>query len=142
MNKLNNIYNPINSRNYNYYVKALSNAIYNFLNQSHNKIRIMLNNLNTLSNTLLNKNNTFTEITNYYLNNTSSSFVGIIQNIENILQRYYIDEYNIIIPKVDSLLYSLEKNSNVSLKNELSYIKDLYNKLKERKKLYNKFSRK
>jgi len=132
LNKLNNIYTSINSGNINNYVQSLSEAIYRFLNKSHDKIKIMLNNLNTLSNTLLTKNNTFTEITNYYLNNTSSSYVGIIKNIENILQKYFIDEYNIIFPKVKSLLYFSEKNSNNSLKNELFYIKDLYNKIKER----------
>ena len=42
----------------------------------------MLNNLATLSNILVTKNNTFTVITNYYLNNTSSSYFNIIQKMK------------------------------------------------------------
>lgn len=91
----------------------------------HDLIRKMLNNLGALSNILLTKNNTFTEITNYYLNKTSSSFYNIIQRIKTILDTYFIDEYETVNPKIQEIMDLLELNSNDALKDELNSLKDL-----------------
>ena len=64
----------------------------------------MLNNLGKLTKTLIEKNNTFTAITNYYLNDTSASYVNIIKNMKSILNNYYINEYNLIFPKIEKLM--------------------------------------
>ena len=66
-----------------------------------------------------------TEITNYYLNNTSSSFYNIIQRIKTILDTYFIDEYETVNPKIQEIMDLLELNSNDALKDELNSLKDL-----------------
>ena len=73
-----------------------------------------------------------TEITNYYLNNTSSSFYNIIQRIKTILDTYFIDEYETVNPKIQEIMDLLELNSNDTLKDELNSLKDLYTNLKEK----------
>ena len=95
-------------------------------------IRKILNNLGILSNILITKNNTFTEITNYYLNNTSSSYVNIIKNIKNILDTYFINEFEKVNTAIQEVFDLLELNSNDTLKDILNSLNDLYNNLKER----------
>ena len=128
------IFNNIRSEsgNIKYNVDILSNNIFDYINELHEIIRKMLNNLETLSNVLLKKNNTFTQITNYYLNNTSSSYVKIIQKMKNILDTYYIKEYEKVFPKMKEILDLLELNSNDTLKKGLNSLEELYTNLKER----------
>ena len=92
----------------------------------------MLNNLDILTHTLVEKNNTFTQITNYYLNNTSSSYINIIQNIRDILNNYFIKEYEEVFPKIKEIMNLLELNSNETLKEELNSLQNLYINLKQK----------
>ena len=110
-------------------VQGLSDNIYNYLDNSHGLIKNMLNNLGNLSHVLTTKNNTFTEITNYYLNNTSSSYVNIIQKMKEVLDNYYKNEYNIIYPKVQEVIALFEESTQDSLKKELSSLNDLCEKI-------------
>ena len=132
LNSLDTVYYNIKSGNIKKHADILSDDIYSYINELHELIIIMLNNLQTLSNTLITKNNTFTEITNYYLNNTSSSYVNIIQTIKIIIDTYFINEYEKVNPKIQSLMDLLELNSNDTLKDELNYLKNLYNNLKDK----------
>ena len=54
--------------NINNQVKALTDIVYNYLDDLHELIRKMLNQLNDLTNILATKNNPFAIITNYYFN--------------------------------------------------------------------------
>ena len=131
-NKLRNILNNIKTGDIKKNAEILETNIYSYIDQIHEIIRNMLNNLATLSNILLTKNNTFTVITNYYLNNTSSSYVNIIQKMKDILDTYFIYEYNIVNPKMEEIMAILEQNNNETLRSELNSLRDLYNNLKQR----------
>ena len=131
-NKLRNILNNIKTGDIKRNAEILENNIYSYIDQIHEIIRNMLNNLATLSNILLSENNTFTVITNYYLNNTSSSYVNIIQKMKDILDTYFIYEYNIVNPKMEEIMTILEQNNNDTLRSELNSLRDLYNNLKQR----------
>ena len=140
--ELGRIFNNIRSEtgNIKYNADILSNNIYDYIDELHDIIRKMLNNLGTLSNVLLTKNNTFTQITNYYLNNTSSSYVNIIEKMKNILDTYYKKEYEKVFPKMKEILDLLELNSNDTLKKELNSLEELYTNLKEKTVTINSIS--
>ena len=129
---LNSIFKNIKLGDIKYYVEKLHDDIYNYIHDLHELIREILNNLETLSNVLLTKENRFTKITNYYLNNTSASYYNIIYKIQIILQNYFIHEYEKIYPKVQDLIEKFELNSDEILENELKQLKDLYNDIKNK----------
>ena len=129
---LNEIYSNIKSGNIKYNLDILSNDIYVYINELHELIKKMINNLDILTHTLVEKNNTFTQITNYYLNNTSSSYINIIQNIRDILNNYFIKEYEEVFPKIKEIMNLLELNSNETLKEELNSLQNLYINLKQK----------
>ena len=110
-------------------VKALTDIVYNFLDDLHELIRKMLNHLGDLTNTLITKNNTFTVITNYYSNNTSASYYNIIQTMRYILDNYYKDEYEMIFPKIQELLILFRENADDYLRKELISFIDFYNNI-------------
>ena len=132
INSLSSIYYNIKEGNIKISAIILSNNIHYYIEDLHELIRKMLNNLGTLSNILVTKNNTFTEITNYYLNNTSSSYYNIIQKIKIILNTYFINEYEIVNQQIQEILDLLELNSRETLKDELNSLKALYTNLKEK----------
>ena len=131
VSKLSAILNNIKSGNIKTNAEIFENDIYSYINEIHEIINEMLDNLATLSNTLLTKNNTFTIITNYYLNNTSSSYVNIIQKMKYILDTYFINAYNTIYPKIIELTELLEENSNDTLKSEIHSLQSLYDNLRD-----------
>ena len=129
---LSNIISNIRTGDIKYNAEILENDIYSYTKRIQELIRSMLNNLATLSNILVTKNNTFTVITNYYLNNTSSSYFNIIQKMKMILETYFIHEYNTIYPKMEEIMEELEQNNNDTLKEELNSLRNLYTNLKEK----------
>ena len=129
LSALSGIFTQIKNGNVKTYVQILHKNIYDYVDEMNRLIVNMLNNLNALTNTLISKNNTFTAITNYYLNNTSVSYINIIQSMKDIINNYFINEYNIIYPKIENLMNSFNKTSYDVLKKNLSYIEDLYNNL-------------
>ena len=90
---LNSTFYNIKRGNIKQNVDKLTDDIYGYINDVHELIRKMLDNLDELSNILLMKNNTYAQITNYYLNDTSFSFVNIIEKIKTILNTYFIEEF-------------------------------------------------
>ena len=131
INALSSIYYNIKTGNVKYHLDTLSDDVYSFIDELHDLITKMLNNFKTLNNILITKNNTFTEITNYYLNNTSSSYVNLIGKIKTVMDTFFIKEYEEILPKIQQLINSIELNTNDTLKDELNSLKTLYNNIKE-----------
>ena len=127
---MNNIFYNIKQGNIKLNVDNLSNEINNYINEIYELIKIMIDNLKELSNILITKNNTYAEITNYYLNDTSFSFSNIIEKIKAILNTYFIKEFEKVNSKIEEILYLLEINSNNALKKELLRLKDLYKNIK------------
>ena len=111
-------------------IDKLAGDIYDYISEIHELIRKMMDNLKELSNILITKNNTYAQITNYYLNDTSYSFSNIIEKIKSILNTYFIKEFEKVNPKLEEIIYLLELNSNNTLKIELSRLKDLYSNIK------------
>ena len=134
LNKISNIFFNLKSGTVKENADVLYSNINNYIDKLHELIREMLNSLGTLSNILVTKNNTYTEITNYYLNNTSSSYTSIIQKMKTILANYYIREFAYVYPRIYEIINLFNQNTNETLKDEINYIKDLYDKLQ--KKIY------
>ena len=128
---LSDIYNNIKSSDIKYNAEILRNDIYSYINRIHELIRKMLNNFSNLSEIFIAKNNNFTVITNYYLNNTSFSYYDIIRKIKTILETYFISEYNTIYPKMEEIMELLEQNNNDTLLSYLTSLRNLYSNLYE-----------
>ena len=132
INKLKEIYNGIKSGNVKNYANTLNSNVYNYIKQSHILIKKLFDNLRELTTTLNSKNNRITEVTTYYLNHTSSSYVSTIEKAQNILENYFKNEFNLIYPKVEELLKDFEDTSIASLQKEKKIINNLYNKLQNK----------
>ena len=114
------------------YAQNLGNKVYNYIKQSHKLIKNIFDNLKELGNTLNSKNNKITEITSYYLNHTSSSFINTIQEAKNILENYFKNEYEYVISMVEDLLKEFEENKVLDLQKEKKIINNLHNKLENK----------
>ena len=122
-----NLYIKINELNKNMpnsiekITKELSNDISSFIERSHELISNIFKNLAKTTNSLSSINSKIAEISSYYLNHTDTSYVGIIQMTKEILNNYYINEKNLIVPMVDDMLnkyYDIINNDS-----ELKYIR-------------------
>ena len=131
LSALSGIYYNMKSGSIKLNVDNLSDNIYTYIDELHELIDKILNNFSTLTKILLTNNNTYTQITNYYLNNTSSSYYNLIQKIKTIIDTYFIKEYEAIFPKINELIYLIELNSNETLNNELNSLQELYNNIKK-----------
>ena len=107
----------------------LSDLLDKFLNQSHKLVFDIYYNIKALDDVLLNKNNSFVEITNYYLNNTSVSYIKLIEKSFKVFQNYYWKEFNSTFPKIMELINMFEYESEEALKSEREYILDMYTRL-------------
>lgn len=129
INSLKNFHNNLEIGNLKDLASEINFFIHNFIIQSHSDLRNIFDNLKELGNILGSNNNKITEITTYYLNHTSSSYVDIIQNAQNILENYYINEKNLILSNIDELLNSFEQNMYSALEIEIKKIDFLYTRL-------------
>ena len=132
VNKLKKIYDGIKSGTMKNKVDNLSNNIYNYIKNLHILIKSLFDNLKELGTKLNSNNNKITEITTYYLNHTSSSYVKTIEEAENILENYYINEYDVIYPKIEAMLKEFEDTTIEDMTKEKKIINNLYNKLVNR----------
>ena len=113
-----NLYNKINELNKNMpnslekIIIELSNDISSFIESSHYLISSIFKNLTITTNSLSSINSKIAEISSYYLNNTDTSYVGIIQMTKEIFNNYYINEKNLIEPMVDDMLNRYNENIN------------------------------
>jgi hypothetical protein len=112
-------------------IQILNDDIYNYIRTSHKLIDNIFKNLNNLRKALGSSKSKLTEISTYYLNNTSTSYISIIE-VQNLLLNYYKDEYELIIPKINSLLEQFEKATKESIQKEEKIVDNLYMKLENK----------
>ena len=126
VSKLAGIYLGIRKDNVKMNVDNLVDVVYNHVNNSHLLVDNVYNNLTELENTFINYNNTYTEITNYYLNDTSSSFINIIDDAKFIFNNYFKIEYELIFFAINNLIKKFEDNSKINLDEEKNNILNIY----------------
>ena len=110
-------------------VEDLVDSVYEFVNNSHSLVDVIYKNLKELSNTLLTKSNPFTQITNYYLNNTSISYVKMVKRARKVFENYFVQEFNLTYPKIEELIAMFEEESKDTLQSDREYILDMYTRL-------------
>ena len=129
---LKKLYNEILISNLREYGTNLNNHIFNFISHSHSLIKNIFDNLKELGKILKSVKNKLTEITTYYLNYTSSSYVDIVNEAKNILDYYYINEKNVLMEKIATILNNFERFTNDSIVKDMKTIDTLYNYLENR----------
>lgn len=120
--KLNGLFNNAKIGDIRDYTYKLNLLVHNYILNSHSLIKQIFDNLKELGNALNSCDNRLTEITTYYLNYTSSSYVNIIQQAQNILENYYINEKNLVLSKIQIILDEFEKTANITLNEEIKKI--------------------
>ena len=131
-NNLNKLFNEIKIGNLRTHADNLNRMVHNYILNSHTLIKQIFDNLKELGDILKSCNNKLTEITTYYLNYTSFSYVDIVEQAQNILENYYINEKNFIVSKVQEILGKFEESTINSLQNELKTVNILYNNLENK----------
>ena len=107
-------------------IKILNENIYDYLEISYQIINDFFNNLKDLNIALSSPKSKLTEISTYYLNHTTSSYISIIEKAKEILSNYYKDDYNLIYQKVDITIKEFENKMNESITKEMKIIDYLY----------------
>ena len=129
-NKLTNLLDEIENGGIKKNLKILNNDIYNYIDDSHTILNTIFNNLNALKIALNSDKNQLTEISTYYLNNTSTSYTSIIEKALTILYNYYKDEKDLIVSKVDSLIKNFEQSFTISIEGEIKILDIISEKLR------------
>ena len=126
--KLEEIFQDIENGEIKQNIKILNKNIYNYLEESNTIINELFHNLIELSLSLSSSRSKLTEISIYYSNHTSTSYISIVQKAKNILINYYKDEYNLISNKVDIIIKKFERKITDSITKEMKNIINLYEK--------------
>jgi len=88
-NKLEQLINSIENGGIKKNIKILNSNIYDYTGVSHTIINQLFDNLSDLGKALSSAKSKLTEISTYYLNNTSNSYLSTIESAEKILMNYY-----------------------------------------------------
>ena len=110
-------------------VEELRDSVYEFVNNTHALVDTIYRNMKELGNILITKDNPFTQITNYYLNNTSVSYVKMLAKSRRVFDTYFIKEFNLTYPKIQKFLKMFEEESHDSLEGDRAYVLDMYTRL-------------
>ena len=110
-------------------VEELRDSVYEFVNNTHALVDIIYRNMKELGNVLINKDNPFTQITNYYLNNTSVSYVKMLAKSRVVFDSYFVREFNLTYPKIKNFLQMFEEESHEVLEGDREYVLDMYTRL-------------
>ena len=109
INKLDQLYNGIDNGSLKKDIVILNDYIYKFIKQSNILVNKISNNMRELAELLKSPKQTIADISLYYLNHTSTSYIDTINKAKNILMNYYINQKDLIIPEVEQMLENFEK---------------------------------
>ena len=124
--KLDELYNSINNNSLKNNITILNDYIYKYINQSQILVNKVSKKLEELGNLINSTNQTQSQIISYYyMNHTSTSYINTIIEAKNILMNYYINEKDLIIPKVENLLKEFEDIVRVSIQKQVNLVNNL-----------------
>ena len=109
--------------------KKLKDDVTNFLSDSHNLIFKLFNNLTEIADALSSDKNKIVEIASYYLNDTDTSYYEILNQAKYILDNYYKNEKNLILPLVNNIIEKFSKNSINSIEKYLTMLDHISDRL-------------
>ena len=129
INKLNQIYNEIDNGSLKRNISILNDYIYKFIKQSHILVNKIYENMKDLGNLLNSPKQAIAAISFYYMNHTSTSYINTINEAKKILMNYYIDEKNLIVPKIDKILEKFETITIESIQRQINLVSNLTEKI-------------
>ena len=112
-------------------LRVLNEYIYQFIKQSHILLNNISNNLKELGDLIKSPKQAISQISNYYTNHTSTSFINTIEKAKNILNNYYINEVYLIDPQVEGIMKQFKNITLESIQKEINLINNLYNKFEK-----------
>ena len=139
-NKLLSIYNEINNGGMKNDISDLNNNIYEYVQNCHILVNEIFKKVQSLSQCLNSPKSKLTEISTYFLNNTPSSFIGIINEAQDILMNYYKKEKDLILEELQGALNVFESGIKLSIENEEKRLENLYSNLKDENTILNENS--
>ena len=107
----NDIYEIINDT-----MIILNNDIYDFLSDSHNLLNKLFNNLTIVTNALSSDENKIVEISSYYSNEKDTTYYAFINKIKNILDNYYKNEIENILPITNNIIEKFYEKTMTHIK--------------------------
>ena len=121
------------------YKKMLKNSVTSFLTNSHNLMNTIFNKLKELTNALSSTKSKIANIASFYgLNTTNVSFMAVIENANNILENYYIEEKKLIEPLLNNRLNLFLNNSNEKINNGHYIFDNITNRLEDKSVVINR----
>ena len=121
------------------YKKMLKNSVTSFLTNSHSLMNTIFNKLKELTNALSSTKSKIANIASFYgLNTTNVSFVAVIENANNILENYYIEEKKLIEPLLNEVLDLFLNNSNEKINNGHYIFDNVTNRLEDNSVVINR----
>ena len=130
-NKFDELYNGIDNGSLKSHTRILNDYIYEYIKQSHMLVNKISNNLKELGNLMKSPKQTISDISSYYMNHTTVSYVNAIKEAKNILLNYYKNE-TFIIPTVQGILEKFENVTLDSIKKQMKLINNLNNLLENK----------
>ena len=132
VNKFDKLLNEIENDSLKNNTNILNSNIYDYLNNSHHLIDKIINDLKEFGEALSSPKSKLTEIAIYYLNNTPSSYIELINEVKNIIDYFYKNETDLIVTEVDSLITNFENNITNLIDKDIKFINNLIEQLKNK----------
>ena len=131
INKLEQLYSGIDNGSVKKDITILNDYIYKFVKQSNILVNKISNNMKELGELLKSPKQTVADISLYYLNHTSTSYIDTINKAKNILMNYYKNQKELIIPEVDNILEKFENITIESIQKQIYLMNNLTNKFEK-----------
>ena len=129
INKLDKIYNGIEKGSLKNNITILNDYIYKFIKQSHILVNEISNNLKDLGDLIKKPKQAISDISNYYMNHTSTSYIDTIIDSKNILMNYFIKEKDLIVNEIENILEKFENNTFESISKQIKLVNILNEKI-------------